>query len=155
MLKHKTFCIGLTAILLLFLSCKNNEKNIKTTINHDIETKTSTSKKIKIALGTTKDTKAKGSVVFKEGENGVTITAIISGLTTGEHPVYIVDKNTKLNAVFIGNLIADKNGNGTISKTLETSCIDCGEGTKDILGKVLVVYNSIDKSTVSCKGIIE
>ncbi|MBB1489809.1 superoxide dismutase family protein, partial [Oceanospirillum sp. D5] len=65
----------------------------------------------------------------------------------------------------IGNFTADENGNGTISMTTDESCIGCGDSTKDILGKAVIVHAGADDFTsqpsgaagarVSCAGIIE
>ena len=44
----------------------------------------------------------------------------------------------------IGNFNADEKGNGTITLSTDEWCIGCGDATKDILGKGLIVHQGAD-----------
>ena len=65
----------------------------------------------------------------------------------------------------IGNFKADENGDATISISTDEWCIGCGDETKDIIGKGIIVHAGLDDFTtqptgdaggrVSCGGIIE
>jgi Cu-Zn family superoxide dismutase len=48
--------------------------------------------------------------------------------------------------------MADENGNGTISLTTDEWCIGCGDPTKDILGKGLIVHAGVDEFTTQPTG---
>ena len=65
----------------------------------------------------------------------------------------------------IGNFEADADGNGSITFTSDQWCIGCGDDTKDILGKAIIVHEGTDDFTsqpsgaagtrVSCGGVIQ
>lgn len=164
LIKNHTILLLLT--LFVFTSCKKNNEEEKT-VEPDVKVATVKPRKIKVVLSPESNTNASGKVMLKTKNNSVTITAIVSGLTPGEHALYIQDNTKEIdnNSKFIGKLIADENGNGTLSKTTEDWCIDCGENAKDISGKHIIVYtdvkNFISQSSsttdtkVSCTGIIQ
>jgi hypothetical protein len=52
----------------------------------------------------------------------------------------------------IGNFTADAKGNGTITLTTSEWCIGCGDNTKDILGKGLIVHEGADDFTTQPTG---
>ncbi len=140
---------------MLFSSCKKEEKVEKQLVEQVISAPSEVPKKIKIALEPESDKDAFGKVVLKEEDGNITITALVSGLSTGEHPVLVEDIKNAIVKTSIGILIADENGNGTISNTSEFWCFDCEENDKRILGKKIVIYQSDDKTEVNCSGIIE
>ena len=65
----------------------------------------------------------------------------------------------------IGNFTADASGKGSITFTTDQWCIGCGDETKDILGKAVIVHAGTDDyitqptgdagGGVSCAGIIQ
>ena len=65
----------------------------------------------------------------------------------------------------IGNFEVNANGRGTVSMSTDEWCIGCGDNTKDILGKAIIVHLGVDDFTsqpsgaagarVGCAGIIE
>ena len=65
----------------------------------------------------------------------------------------------------VGNFIADEKGNGTITLTTDEWCIGCGDASKDILGKGLIVHQGADDfvsqpagnagARVACSAIIK
>ncbi len=111
-----------------------------------------------------------GTATFTENDGKVSFTAKISGLTPGTHAIHIHEKadcsaadassaGGHWNPTFkkhgkwgsaeyhkgdIGNFTADADGNGTISMTTSEWCIGCGDNTKDILGKGLIVHEKAD-----------
>ncbi|XMO85568.1 superoxide dismutase family protein [Algibacter sp. AS12] len=188
----KKLNIILTALILTFTSCKNEKKEINTVETIETETATVAPKKVKITLSAKSDSNVSGNVVFKETDGSVSMTAIISGLTAGKHAIHIHESADCSSADGksagghwnptsqphgkwgdakgyhkgdIGNFTADENGNGTISFSTDEWCIGCGDTTKDILGKAVIVHAGIDDLTsqpsgaagarVSCAGIIQ
>ena len=178
------FAVSLTA-------CKKKKEEVK--VEEDVtKTEVTKTKKVKIALNAKSGTNATGNVVFKEEDGNVNMTAIISGLEPGEHAIHIHETSdcsspdgksagghwnptSKQHGKWgdaegyhkgdIGNFTADNNGNGTISFSTDQWCIGCGDATKDITGKGVIVHAGADDFTsqpsgaagarVSCAGIIQ
>lgn len=150
------------------------------------------SKKVTLKLEPKSDSKASGSVVFKEENGQVKMVAVIGGLSEGTHAIHIHEKadcsspdgkssgghwnptsqphgkwgeSTGFHKGDIGNFEVDENGNGTISMTTDQWCVGCGDATKDIVGKAIIVHQGTDDFTsqpsgaagarVSCGGIIK
>lgn len=128
-------------------------------------------KKVTVTLEPKSDSDLEGEVVFTEEDGEVSMTAIISGLTEGQHAIHIhetadcsADDGSSAgghwNPTFeqhgkwgdaegyhkgdIGNFDVDENGNGTISMTTDEWCIDCGDEEKDIIGKSIIVHDGVD-----------
>lgn len=182
-------------ILLLILAialtgCKKKKEDVKVE-EKVVETEVVKTKKIKTALNSKSNTNVTGNVVFKEEGGVVSMTAIISGLTPGQHAIHIHESSdcssadgksagghwnptaephgkwgaeTGYHKGDIGNFTADDNGNGTISFTTDEWCIGCGDDTKDVLGKGVIVHAGADDygqptgnagGRVSCAGIIQ
>ena len=131
-----------------------------------------------------------GTAIFSEKNGEVTFVAKISGLKPGVHAIHIHEKSDcssadgtstgghwnptfKKHGQFgvgeyhkgdIGNFTADENGNGTITFKTSEWCIGCGDVTKDVIGKGLIVHQGTDDFTtqptgnagarVACSGII-
>ena len=65
----------------------------------------------------------------------------------------------------IGNFTADADGNATVEFMTDEWCIGCGDDTKDILGKAVIVHQGVDDYTsqpsgaagarIACTGIIQ
>ncbi|WP_136668027.1 superoxide dismutase family protein [Flavobacterium sp. H122] len=146
---------------------------------------------IVVMLQPKSDTQVSGSATFTEKGGVVTFEANIQGLTPGEHAIHIHEKadcsaadassaGGHWNPTFkkhgkwgqgeyhkgdIGNFTADEKGNGTITFSTDEWCIGCGDETKDITGKGLIVHKGADDFTtqptgnaggrVACAGIIK
>jgi len=171
-------------------ACKKKKENIK--VEDVSKTEIVKDKKVKIALNAKSNSNVSGNVVFKEVEGNVSMTAIISGLSAGQHAIHIHQSadcssedgksagghwnptarphgkwgaETGYHKGDIGNFTADDNGHGTISFTTDEWCIGCGDETKDILGKAVIVHAGQDDlssqpsgaagARVSCAGIIQ
>jgi len=113
---------------------------------------------------------ASGTVTFIETDGKVTMTANISGLTPGNHAIHIhavgdcskddgssagghwnpinVDHgkwgSTPFHNGDIGNILADENGIGTISRKTDLWCINCADEAKNIIGKAIIIHEGSD-----------
>ena len=153
----KKIVLGILAIGLLIFGCKSSNSNDKSkTLNLNFESKSGSN--------------VTGSAVFSEKKGKVTFTAKLSGLKPGVHAIHIHEKSDcsaadatstggHWNPTFkkhgkwgdaeyhkgdIGNFTADAEGNGTITMSTEEWCIGCGDETKNILGKGLIVHDKPD-----------
>lgn len=196
--------------LLLSMSCKSDKKettpenNDTTETETKVEDKASTNtnverpanfddnKKVTLKLDAKSGSGVTGSVVFKQEKGLVTMHAVMSGLSQGEHAIHIHEKadcssddgkssgghwnptgqphgkwgdTAGYHKGDIGNFTANADGNGTVTHITDEWCIGCGDETKDILGKAVIVHQGIDDfksqpsgaagSRMSCGGIIE
>ncbi len=149
-------------------------------------------KTLKVMLEAKSESTATGEVTFTEENGNVTMVAHLNGLEEGEHAIHIHEKadcssadgkstGGHWNPTFkahgkwgseegyhkgdIGNFTADSTGHGMINLTTDEWCIGCGDQTKDILGKAIIVHAGSDDFTtqptgaaggrVSCGGIIQ
>ncbi|WP_299224611.1 superoxide dismutase family protein [uncultured Psychroserpens sp.] len=149
-------------------------------------------RKVTLALESKSDSNVTGNVLFTQDQGVVTMIARLKGLSPGEHAIHIHEKAdcssadgkssgghwnptgqphgkwgeaTGYHKGDIGNFIANNEGNGNITKITDEWCIGCGDETKDILGKAIIVHQGTDDFTsqpsgaagarVSCGGIIE
>ena len=174
----KKIILGIALLILVILSCKSFNNN-------------TTGKKIEITFESKSESSVKGTAVFIEKDGMVTLTAKLSGLKPGIHGIHIHEKadcsaadaasaGGHWNPTFkkhgkwtdaehhkgdIGNFTADGNGNGSITLKTDEWCIGCGDNTKDILGKGLIVHDKADDfitqpsgnagARVACSAIIK
>jgi len=174
----KKFIVLTLAISSVLIGCKPQNKSADT-------------KKINIAFEAKSNSKVSGTATFIEKNGKVTFEAKLSGLKPGVHAIHIHEKSDcsapdgssaggHWNPTFkkhgkwgvgeyhkgdIGNFTADANGNGSIKITTDEWCIGCGDQTKDILGKGLIVNEGTDDFTsqpagnagarVACSAIIK
>lgn len=152
----------------------------------------SETKKVAMTLESKSGSSVVGSVVFTQDKGVVTMVAVMNGLTPGEHAIHIHETadcssddgkssgghwnptgqphgkwgdEKGYHKGDIGNFTADENGHANITKITDEWCIGCGDNTKDILGKAIIVHQGVDDFTsqpsgaagarVSCGGIIE
>ncbi|WP_438964448.1 superoxide dismutase family protein, partial [Winogradskyella sp.] len=138
------------------------------------------------------DSNVTGTVIFNDEDGQVTMEGKLSGLTEGVHAIHLHEKadcsspdgkstgghwnptaqphgawgaETGFHKGDIGNMTANAEGNAEISLTTDQWCIGCGDDTKNILGKAVIVHQGEDDLTsqpsgaagarVSCAGIIE
>lgn len=171
-LRYITLAILATATL---WSCKGDKK-VEEAVDEvekvlEVEAVEALPKKLTFKLAPKSDSKASGSVVFKEEDGKVTFTAVVGGLDEGMHAIHIHEsadcssadgKSTgghwnptnephgKWGATEgyhkgdIGNFPADENGNGTITMSTDEWCIGCGDPKKDIVGKAIIVHAGTD-----------
>lgn len=112
-----------------------------------------------------------GDVTFSEENGSVSMIAMLTGLTPGEHAIHIHDKADCSSADGkstgghwnptgtphgkwgadegyhkgdIGNFTADENGNATVEFDTEEWCIGCDDENKNIVGKGVIVHQGVD-----------
>jgi Cu-Zn family superoxide dismutase len=149
-------------------------------------------KTLKFSLEPKSDSNVEGEVSFTEEDGIVAMKATLSGLTPGEHAIHIHEKadcsaadgtstGGHWNPTFsthgkwgsaegyhrgdIGNFTADAEGNATVEFSTDEWCLGCGDETKNLIGKGVIVHQGVDDyvtqptgdagGRVSCAGIIE
>lgn len=154
--------------------------------------RTEATDKVIVMLESKSGSTAQGNVVFRQRSNTVSMTAVFSGLKEGTHAVHLHENSdcsaedgssagghwnptgqphgawgdeTGYHKGDIGNFTVNANGTGTITFVTEEWCIGCGDDTKDILGKSVIVHQGTDDfksqpsgaagARVSCGGIIQ
>jgi len=147
---------------------------------------------IKFAMNSKSESTATGEVEFAEEDGTVMMRAVLSGLTPGEHAIHIHEKadctsddgkssgghwnptHTQhgkwgmaegYHKGDIGNFTAKEDGTAVVTFETDEWCIGCGDDTKNIVGKAIIVHQGVDDFTsqpsgaagarVSCGGIIE
>ena len=177
--KYITLAILATAAL---ASCKKDVKTVEEVEEVTVEVEApaaAVAQKIIMKLEPKSDSKATGSVVFKEEDGQVSFTAVIGGLDEGMHAIHIHEsadcssadgssagghwnptneQHGKWGATEgfhkgdIGNFPADESGNGTITMSTDQWCIGCGDPKKDIVGKAIIVHQGTDDFTSQPSG---
>lgn len=175
----KKIALSILALIAIAFGCKTSKT-----------TSSETSKKLKIDFIAKSNSSVSGYATFTEKKGKVTFTAKISGLKPGVHAIHLHEKSdcsaadgssagAHWNPTFkkhgkwgkgeyhkgdIGNFTADNDGNGTITLTTDEWCIGCGDETKDILGKGLIVHQGADDfvsqpagnagARIACSGVV-
>ena len=174
----KKLFIGIAALGLFIFSCKSSST-------------TDNSKKVSIQLEPKSGSKVQGKAVFTEKDGVVYLEAKLTGLTPGVHAIHIHEKSDcsaadaasaggHWNPTFkkhgkwgeaeyhkgdIGNFTSNTDGEATVLFKTDEWCIGCGDVTKDILGKGLIVHDKPDDfvtqptgnagARVACSAIIQ
>ncbi|MGB2758345.1 MAG: superoxide dismutase family protein, partial [Maribacter stanieri] len=134
---------------------------------------------VKFMLEPKSDSKVKGEVTFTEDDDEVSMVAVLSGLTEGEHAIHIHqtadctaadgssagghwnptnEPHGKWGASEgyhkgdIGNFTADADGNAKVEFSTEEWCIGCDDENKNILGKGVIVHQGVDDFTSQPSG---
>jgi Cu-Zn family superoxide dismutase len=163
----KKISISILAIVAIALGCKTKKSSAN---DHPNE--------IKVDFVAKSNSSVSGKASFVEKNGKVTFTANLTGLKPGVHAIHLHEKSDcsaadgssaggHWNPTFkqhgkwgigeyhkgdIGNFTADENGNGTVTMTTDEWCIGCGDTTKDILGKGLIVHQDADDFTTQPSG---
>lgn len=161
----KKILFSIATIVALIIGCKSNSN-------------ASATKKVEITFESKSNSSVKGNAVFTEKNGEVTLISNLSGLQPGIHAIHIHEKSDcsaadgssaggHWNPTFkkhgkwgteechkgdIGNFTADEKGNATITFATKGWCIGCGDQTKDILGKGLIVHQGADDFTTQPSG---
>jgi Cu-Zn family superoxide dismutase len=174
----KKIFISIAIIIALIIGCKTNLSN-------------GSSNKIDLIFEPKNDSGVNGKVTFSEKDGKVTMVAKLNGLKPGIHAIHIHEKSDcsaadgssaggHWNPTFkkhgklgegeahkgdIGNFATDETGKGSITFTTSEWCIGCGDATKDIIGKGLIVHQGTDDfvsqptgnsgARVACSAIIK
>jgi Cu-Zn family superoxide dismutase len=161
----KKLLLGITVVGLLIFSCKSSSAG-------------GNSKKVGIHFESKSGSNVHGTAVFIEKNGEVSLEAKLTGLNPGVHAIHIHEKadcsaadaasaGGHWNPIFkkhgkwgdaehhkgdIGNFTADMDGNATVLFKTDEWCIGCGDATKDILGKGLIVHDKPDDYTTQPTG---
>ncbi|WP_405414153.1 superoxide dismutase family protein [Maribacter sp. Asnod1-A12] len=134
---------------------------------------------VKFMLEPKSDSNVKGEVTFTQDDEEVEMTAMLSGLSEGEHAIHIHqtadctaadgssagghwnptnEPHGKWGASEgyhkgdIGNFTADADGNAKVEFETEEWCIGCDDENKNILGKGVIVHQGVDDYTSQPSG---
>lgn len=174
----KAQLFSLVVLSALLYSC-NSGKSSSTTANQ-----------VSFTLESKSGSSATGQGTFTEKDGKVTFNATIKNLSPGVHAIHLHEKadcsaadgssaGGHWNPTFkkhgkwgegeyhkgdIGNFTTDEFGNGTITFVTDEWCIGCGDATRDILGKSVIVHEKPDDfvtqptgnagGRVACAGVI-
>jgi Cu-Zn family superoxide dismutase len=165
---------------------------INDTIQVESAPKPVVTKSVSVTMEPKSKSTAQGEVYFSEADGIVTMEAKFSGLSPGTHAIHLHEKadcsaadatssgghwnptHTKhgkwgdaegYHKGDIGNIEVGDDGSGKISLQTDEWCIGCGDETKDIIGKAVIVHEGKDDFTtqptgnaggrISCGGIIK
>ncbi|WP_179334428.1 superoxide dismutase family protein [Winogradskyella costae] len=186
----RLFTLACTA-LLVATACKDAKKETETVTETEVEEVVTPPKKLSITLSPKSGSNVEGVINFTETDGMVSMVGTVTGLEEGKHAIHIHEKAdcsaddgtssgghwnptgqphgawgdaTGYHKGDIGNITANANGRATVTKTTDEWCIDCGDDTKDILGKAIIVHIGVDDlksqpsgdagARVGCAGII-
>lgn len=174
----KKIIYTIVLIAAIIIGCKTKGNSVDTKV-------------LNITFESKSNSNVSGTATFTEKNGKVTFLAKLSGLNPGIHAIHIHEKSDcsaadgssaggHWNPTFkkhgkwgvgeyhkgdIGNFIADKNGNGTITLTTDEWSIGSEDETKNILGKGLIVHQDADDfhsqpsgnagARVACSAIIK
>jgi Cu-Zn family superoxide dismutase len=180
--------------LIAFTGCKEKKTDTEETMVEETVTEVEpvAPKSLTVILESKSESTATGKVYFEEENGMVKMEAKFMGLTPGTHAIHIHEKadctspdgksaGGHWNPTMvkhgkwgdpegyhrgdIGNMVADEEGNATITMQTEEWCIGCGDEKKDLVGKSIIVHQGVDDfvtqptgdagGRVSCGGIIE
>jgi Cu-Zn family superoxide dismutase len=182
-----------TAALISFVGCKENKKDAIVVVEKVVsDVKETPQKSVSFRLESKNESNTTGKAQFVELDGSVSFYMEVMGLNPGVHAVHIHEKadcsspdgksagghwNPTLskhgkwgNAEGfhrgdIGNLTADKNGNGRITLKTNEWCIGCDDDKMNVIGKGIIVHQGADDyvtqptgaagGRISCGGIIQ
>ena len=150
----KKILLGIIVFGLIIFSCKSSSSG-------------GDSKKVGIQFESKSGSNVQGTAVFIEKNGIVSLEAKLTGLKPGVHAIHIHEKadcsatdaasaGGHWNPTFkkhgkcgdaehhkgdIGNFTVDMYGDATVLFETDEWCIGCGDTTKDILGKGLIVHD--------------
>jgi len=153
----KKIIASILVIIAVIIGCKTNSTSGK-------------SNSLSVTFEPKSESKVIGSGTFTEKNGKVTFIASFKGLKPGIHAIHIHEKSDcsaadgssaggHWNPTFkkhgklgegeshkgdIGNFTTDEFGNGSVMITTSEWCIGCGDNTKDIIGKSLIVHQGPD-----------
>ena len=185
-MKNKSFPL-LFILLLIISACKKN-----TTSNDMPLDEGSKEISLMVNMSSKSNSNVSGMITFTEAEKTVKMIAVLKGLNAGDHAIHIHDKadcsssdgkstgghwnptaqphgawgdTNGYHKGDIGNFSTNSDGEANITFETNEWCIGCGDPSKDIIGKAVIVHEGVDDFTsqpsgaagarISCGGIIE
>ena len=171
----------------------NTKTEVENTENNTVtEKKSYDGGDLWVSLNPKSGSNVKGNVVFENKGESVSMLLTVSGLEPGEHAIHLHEKSDcsaedgtstgghwnptgqphgKWGATEgyhkgdIGNFTASEDGKATFTFSTDEWCIGCGDETKDILGKAIIIHQGTDDFTtqptgaaggrISCGGVIQ
>lgn len=167
--KMKKITLSLAIICsTLILSCNNAEtanEATEETVEEVPEMKT-----VNVAMMAKSESTLDGNVMFTEEENKVTMKVDVKGIAPGEHAIHLhqtpdcsspdgksagghwnpaMEDHGKWgdmdhHAGDIGNLIADAEGNATLTFSTDKWCIGCEDSTRNIMSHAIIIHAGVD-----------
>lgn len=177
--------IGLSLVLAISYQCKDAKKETQETMSDEVEaTEVIVEEVVDVEIITFKmepksESMVQGEVTFTESDGMVSMSAVLSGLTEGEHAIHIHEKadcssddgkstgghwnpthepHGKWGAVEgyhkgdIGNFTADEEGNAVVEFETDQWCLGCDDENKNIVGKAVIVHQGVDDFTSQPSG---
>ncbi|MDG4950821.1 superoxide dismutase family protein [Weeksellaceae bacterium KMM 9724] len=137
-----------------------------------------TEKVLKYDFSSASDSNLSGTATFTQVNNEVTLEVNLEGITPGEHAIHVHEKGDcsapdatsagghwnptgaehgkfdmdPFHMGDIGNLTADADGKASLTFTTDKWCLDCEDETKNLMGKSLIVHESVDDFTTQPTG---
>ncbi len=169
-------------VLLVAFSCKETKKESSEAndeMEDTMEEVTEEVTTIKFMMEPKSESDVKGDVTFTEEDGEVQMTAMLTGLSEGEHAIHIHqtadctaadgsstgghwnptnephgkwDANEGYHKGDIGNFMADAEGKATVEFSTDEWCIGCDDQNKNILGKGVIVHQGVDDYTSQPSG---
>lgn len=175
---------ALSLLLLASYNCKEAKKEAQNAADEMKEDATEVVEELKVEtikfmMEPKSESNVKGEVTFTEDDGKVSMTAMLSGLSEGEHAIHIHEKADCSSADGkstgghwnptgtphgkwgadegyhkgdIGNFMADADGNAKVEFNTEEWCIGCDDETKNIVGKAVIVHQGVDDFTSQPSG---
>lgn len=174
--------IGLSMVLALSYQCKDAKKETKEEAVKEIEETIDVVEEVEVItfkMESKSGSNVVGDVTFTEKDGMISMSALLSGLTEGEHAIHIHEKadctsddgkstGGHWNPTHephgkwgnpegyhkgdIGNFTADADGNAEVIHSTDEWCIGCEDETKNIVGKAVIVHQGVDDFTSQPSG---
>ena len=151
----KKIIFSIVLIIVVIIGCKTVSKNTK---------------QLRLNFEAKSNSNVSGTATFIENKGKVTFEAKLSGLQPGVHAIHIHEKSdcSAADATSAGghwnptfkkhgrwtdyehhkgdmdNFYASADGNGTVLFKTKEWCVGCGDETKDVLGKAVIVHEKAD-----------
>ncbi len=124
------------------------------------------------------DSNLAGTATFTQMDNEVKLEVNLEGITPGDHAIHVHEKGDcsapdassagghwnptgdehgkfdmePFHMGDIGNLTADADGKASLIFSTDKWCLDCDDETKNLMGKSLIVHESVDDFTSQPTG---
>ena len=144
----------------------------------DVNTDMQEQKVLKYDFSSASDSNLAGTATFTQMDNEVKLEVKLEGITPGDHAIHVHEKGDcsapdassagghwnptgdehgkfdmePFHMGDIGNLTADADGKASLSFSTDKWCLDCDDETKNLMGKSLIVHESVDDFTTQPTG---